>query len=154
MDAEAHSSMPPIAAASFVGAINPFDLAYVATQLAVDRSVPLAGVLIASAIGIPMRPLFGALAEAVPKNRGAKKTAVLVAPPKFREETSKKAVRRSAAATRKMAFAGAACKRNLLRCSILSDHVLGRNRVTHDRRRNLPHCLGPAPEPFDAQGFI
>ena len=33
-----------------------------------------------------------------------------MAPPKFREETSKKAVRRSASARRRMAFAGAACK--------------------------------------------
>jgi hypothetical protein len=41
----------------------------------------------------------------------AKKTAALVAPPKFREETSKKAVRRSASARRRMVFAIAACKR-------------------------------------------
>jgi hypothetical protein len=39
-----------------------------------------------------------------------KKTAVLVAPPKFREETSKKAVRLSATAVSILAFAGAACK--------------------------------------------
>ena len=60
------------------------------------------------------------------KKRRAKKTAVLLAPPKFREETSKKAVRRSASATRIMAFAAAACKRNLLHCSIARDHVLAR----------------------------
>ena len=41
----------------------------------------------------------------------SKKTAVLVAPPKFREETSKKAVRRSAAANLRLAFAHAVCKR-------------------------------------------
>jgi hypothetical protein len=39
-----------------------------------------------------------------------KKTAVLLAPPKFREETSKKAVRLSASARRRMVFAAAACK--------------------------------------------
>jgi hypothetical protein len=33
-----------------------------------------------------------------------------LAPPKFREETSKKAVRLSASAGRRMAFATAACK--------------------------------------------
>jgi hypothetical protein len=52
----------------------------------------------------------------------AKKTAVLLAPPKFREETSKKAVRLSAAAGRRMAFAGAACKCFLLRRSIFCRH--------------------------------
>jgi hypothetical protein len=48
-----------------------------------------------------------------------KKTAVLVAPPKFREETSKKAVRLSATASQRLAFADAACKRYLLQCSIV-----------------------------------
>jgi hypothetical protein len=38
------------------------------------------------------------------------KTAALVAPPKFREETSKKAVHRSASAGRRMTFAVAARK--------------------------------------------
>ena len=47
-----------------------------------------------------------------------KKTAALVAPPKFREETSKKAVRRSASASHRLAFAGAACKGYLLRRTI------------------------------------
>jgi len=42
-----------------------------------------------------------------------KKTAVLVAPPKFREETSKKAARLSASASERVRFAGAACKRIL-----------------------------------------
>ena len=46
-----------------------------------------------------------------------KKTAALVAPPKFREETSKKAVRRSASARHRMAFAHAARKCFLLRRS-------------------------------------
>jgi len=40
-------------------------LAYVTTQLAVDRSVPLTAVLIASAVGIVMCPLFGALSDRV-----------------------------------------------------------------------------------------
>ena len=45
--------------------INAFGLAYVATQLALDRSIPLTGVLVASAIGIVMCPAFGALADRV-----------------------------------------------------------------------------------------
>lgn len=45
--------------------INAFGLAYVTTQLAVDRSVPLTAVLIASAVGMVMCPLFGALSDRV-----------------------------------------------------------------------------------------
>jgi hypothetical protein len=53
------------------------------------------------------------------ENVGQKKTAVLLAPPKFREETSKKAVRLSATAMATMPFADAARKGYLLRCSII-----------------------------------
>ena len=45
--------------------INAFGLAYVTTQLGVDRSVPLTAVLAASAVGIVMCPLFGALSDRV-----------------------------------------------------------------------------------------
>lgn len=45
--------------------INAFALAYVTTQLAVDRSVPLTAVLVASAVGIVMCPVFGALSDRV-----------------------------------------------------------------------------------------
>ena len=45
--------------------INAFGLAYVTTQLGVARSVPLTAVLVASAVGIVMCPLFGALSDRV-----------------------------------------------------------------------------------------
>jgi MFS family permease len=47
--------------------INAFGLAYVTTQLAMDRTVPLTGVLIASAIGIFMCPVFGILGDRIGK---------------------------------------------------------------------------------------
>ncbi len=47
--------------------INAFGLAYVATQLAMDRAMPLTGVLIASAIGIFMCPVFGILGDRIGK---------------------------------------------------------------------------------------
>ncbi len=47
--------------------INAFGLAYVATQLAMHRTVPLTGVLIASAIGIFMCPVFGILGDRIGK---------------------------------------------------------------------------------------
>jgi MHS family shikimate/dehydroshikimate transporter-like MFS transporter len=43
--------------------INAFGIAYVSTQLAVSRSVPLTGVLIASFLGILACPIFGALSD-------------------------------------------------------------------------------------------
>jgi len=43
--------------------INAFGIAYVATQLAMNRSVPLNGMLIASLIGMAMCPVFGALSD-------------------------------------------------------------------------------------------
>jgi hypothetical protein len=53
-----------------------------------------------------------------------KKTAVLVAPPKFREETSKKAGRRSASADITVCFAAAARKGVSLHRSILCQILL------------------------------
>ena len=43
--------------------INAFGITYVATQLFINRSVPLKGMLISSFIGIGMCPVFGALAD-------------------------------------------------------------------------------------------
>lgn len=43
--------------------INAFGIAYVSTQLAMDRQVPLAGMLIASAIGLISCPLIGWLSD-------------------------------------------------------------------------------------------
>jgi len=43
--------------------INAFGIAYVSAQLAMNRSVPLTGMLIASSIGIGMCPAFGALSD-------------------------------------------------------------------------------------------
>jgi MHS family shikimate/dehydroshikimate transporter-like MFS transporter len=45
--------------------INAFGIAYVSTQLAVNRSVPLTGMLIASFAGIVMCPVFGALSDRI-----------------------------------------------------------------------------------------
>ena len=45
--------------------INAFGLAYVTTQLGVARSVPLTAVLVASAVGMVMCPLFGALSDRI-----------------------------------------------------------------------------------------
>lgn len=45
--------------------INTFTIVYVSSQLAMDRSIPLRGVLIASAIGIFMCPLVGWLSDRV-----------------------------------------------------------------------------------------
>ena len=44
---------------------NAFAISYVSTQLAVNKSVPLNGMLLASALGIVATPLFGALTDRV-----------------------------------------------------------------------------------------
>ena len=45
--------------------VNAFGIAYLSTQLAMDRSIPLNGMLVASAIGIVACPLFGWLSDRV-----------------------------------------------------------------------------------------
>ncbi|MDR2974760.1 MAG: MHS family MFS transporter [Propionibacteriaceae bacterium] len=45
--------------------VNAFAIAYLSTQLAMDRSVPLNGMLVASAIGIAACPLFGWISDKV-----------------------------------------------------------------------------------------
>jgi MHS family shikimate/dehydroshikimate transporter-like MFS transporter len=45
--------------------INAFGIAYISTQLAIDRQVPLTGMLIASAIGLLSCPLIGWLSDRV-----------------------------------------------------------------------------------------
>ena len=45
--------------------INAFALSYVTTQLAVSRAIPLNAILIASAVGLLMCPLFGALSDRI-----------------------------------------------------------------------------------------
>ncbi len=54
-----------LAETCFSNIINAFGLAYVTTQLAVDRSVPLTAVLVASAVGMVACPLFGALSDRI-----------------------------------------------------------------------------------------
>jgi len=45
--------------------VNAFGIAYVTTQLAMNRSVPLSGVLLASTAGLFACPLFGALSDRI-----------------------------------------------------------------------------------------
>lgn len=49
--------------------INAFGIAYVATQVGLGREMPLRGMLIASAIGIVMCPLFGWISDRVGQRR-------------------------------------------------------------------------------------
>ncbi len=45
--------------------MNAFGIAYLSTQLAMDRNIPLNGMLVASAIGILACPLFGWISDRV-----------------------------------------------------------------------------------------
>ncbi|MGC3955835.1 MAG: MFS transporter [Propionicimonas sp.] len=45
--------------------VNAFGIAYLSTQLAMDRSIPLNGMLVASAIGIVACPLYGWISDRV-----------------------------------------------------------------------------------------
>jgi MHS family shikimate/dehydroshikimate transporter-like MFS transporter len=64
--------------------VNAFGIAYVSTQLAMDRQVPLTGMLVASAIGIVVCPLVGRLSDRVGQRRvylvGAGLAAILAFP--------------------------------------------------------------------------
>lgn len=49
--------------------VNSFGIAYISTQLAMDRSIPLNGMLVASSIGILACPLFGWISDRVGQNK-------------------------------------------------------------------------------------